>query len=304
MKKVLVTGASGFLGRHLVKRLNQLGWSISISNTKVANLSDHRNLYIYNDIKFDYIFHLAAKTKAGDWCKYHKGEQWIENQQINTNILKYWHENQPQSKLITFGTSCSYGPSSLPMPEDDYMKYDPDFDLYTYAMTKRMLLVGCQSLAAQYGLKYIYYVPSTLFGPDFDVTDTHFIFDLIKKISAGYYNNEIVQLWGNGSQKRELVYIDDVLNIILNTLHLENEVLNIGCGEDYSIKEYAKMISNILSYPEQNIQYDTSKFVGVSRKILDITKLKSCVNKDFVYTPLYESLQETINYFLKEKKYE
>jgi GDP-L-fucose synthase len=298
--KVLVTGATGFLGRHLVKKLKTLNYEVSISNSKIANLFEYKNLEIFDDKKFDYIFHLAAKTKAGDWCKYHKGEQWIDNQIINTNILKYWSEKQPQAKLISFGTSCSYGPSEYPMYESDYMMYSPDNDLYTYAMTKRMLLVGCESLANQYGLKYVHYIPSTLYGIDFDAHDTHFIFDLIKKIVRGKYEGAPVELWGNGHQKRELVYVDDVVNIILNGLHLNNEVVNISSGKDYTIRDFAKIICDMVDYPINNIIYDETKFTGVKRKTLDITKLKLMLDKDFKFTELNVGVKNTIDYYLNE----
>ena len=141
MKNILVTGATGFLGSHLIKKLKQLNYTIFISNTKVANLNNITNLKIYDDIRFDYIFHLAAVTKAGDYCLKHKGDQWLSNQTINTNILRYWKEKQPQAKMICMGTSCSYSPD-LPMVEENYLLGQPDEGLYTYAMTKRMLLVG------------------------------------------------------------------------------------------------------------------------------------------------------------------
>jgi len=140
MRNILVTGSTGFLGRHLIKKLKNLDYNIYESNTKIANLIDINNLKIYNKVKFDYIFHLAAKTKAGDWCKYHKGEQWIDNQILNTNILKYWYEYQPQAKMICFGTSCSYGPCDDPLIESDYLLHEPDEDLYTYAMINQMLI--------------------------------------------------------------------------------------------------------------------------------------------------------------------
>ena len=97
-KIALVTGATGFLGRHLIKRLKLDNWIVYISNRKNANLDTYENLFVFNDIKFTHIFHLAANTKAGDWCKYNKAEQWITNQVLNTNILKYWVEFQPQAK--------------------------------------------------------------------------------------------------------------------------------------------------------------------------------------------------------------
>ena len=176
MKKILLTGNRGFFGRHLTKKFESIGWDIYVSNTDVANLVDEKNLHIYNDIKFDYIFHLAAHTKAGDYCLYHKGDQFEINQTINTNILKYWRTHQSQAKMIAMGTSCSYSPG-LPLTEENYLKGEPDSGLYVYAMTKRMLLVGLKSYAEQFGLKYIYYVPSTLYGEEFDIDDSHFIFD-------------------------------------------------------------------------------------------------------------------------------
>jgi len=296
--KVLVTGLSGYLGRHLKRHMDKLGWDISISNTKVANLMDDKNLHIYNDVKFDYIFHLAAHTKAGDYCLYHKGEQFEINQRINSNILKYWNDHQPQAKMIAMGTSCSYSPEYV-MMEDHYLLGEPDEGLYTYAMTKRMLLVGLKSYAEQYGLKYMYYIPSTLYGPDFELDDSHFIFDLIKKINKGKEEEESgVELWGDGYQKRELIYVDDAINIMLQTLQLENIVLNLGTGIEYSIREYAQTICDELGYDSSDIFYDTTKYVGVRSKRLDTTRLKT-VLPDFKFTSLDEGLVGTIKYYQK-----
>jgi len=293
--KVLVTGISGFLGRHLKKKLDELGWEVLISNTKVANLMDDKNLHVYNDVKFDYIFHLAAHTKAGDWCLYHKAEQYEVNERINANILKYWSDHQPQAKMIAMGTSCSYSPDTL-MSEENYLKGEPDTGLYTYAMTKRMLLVGLKSYAEQYGLKYMYYVPSTLYGTDFELDDSHFIFDLIKKIYSGKNHGTDVELWGDGYQKRELVYVNDAINIMFYTLHLENKILNLGTGVEYTIREYAQSICNAVDYNSDDIFYDTSKYVGVRSKRLDTTEMFNLL-PDFKFTPMDEALSTTINYY-------
>ena len=158
--KVLVTGATGFLGTHLIRKLKNMNWDISISNTKIANLNNVENLYCYNDIEFDYIFHLAAVTKAGDYCLKNPATQWLENQTINTNILRYWSENQPQAKMICMGTSCSYTPG-IEMKEDNYLVGVPEKSLYTYAMTKRMLLNGLLAIEKQHGLNWLYFIPST-----------------------------------------------------------------------------------------------------------------------------------------------
>jgi GDP-L-fucose synthase len=249
---ILITGNRGFLGRHLSLSLEKLNCNLYFSNTKIANLMDYKNLKIYDNIKFDFIFHLAAHTKAGDYCLYHKGEQFEINQTINTNILKYWREYQPQAKMIAMGTSCSYSPD-LSLTEENYLKGEPDSGLYVYAMTKRMLLIGLKSISEQYGLKYMYYVPSTLYGEEFDIDDSHFIFDLIKKIYSGKkYGTEVV-LWGDGHQKRELIYVKDAIDIILKTLDSENNIINLGTGVEYSIRDYAKKICNFIRYDENKI---------------------------------------------------
>ena len=106
-----------------------------------------------------------------------------------------------------------------------------------------------------------------------------------------------VELWGHGYQKRELVYIYDAINIVMKTLHLENETINIGSGNDYSIRDYANIISSILGYDPAGINYNTEKFIGVNRKVLSTDKLNALI-PDLEFTPLTESIQNTIDYFL------
>ena len=221
----LVTGATGFLGRHLTKVLHARNFKVAISNTKTNSLDRVENLTHLKE-KFDYIFHLAAVTKAGDYCLTHQGDQWISNQKINTNILDYWKNHQPQAKIICMGTSCSYSPD-LPMCEENYQKGEPEEGLYTYAMTKRMLLAGLQSIGGQYGLKWLYFIPSTLYGPDFELDDNHFIFDLIRNCYNAKHKGTPFSIWGDGTQRRELVYVGDAVKSILNLLNEENQIFNI-----------------------------------------------------------------------------
>tara|TARA_Y100000361_G_scaffold105017_1_gene94717 strand:- start:88 stop:996 length:909 start_codon:yes stop_codon:yes gene_type:complete len=300
---VLVTGATGFLGRHLIKKLQSLDYNIYTSNSK------HCNLHNYNDlcnnlrnIKFDYIFHLAAMTKAGDYCLHHKGEQWIDNQLLNTNILKFWASEQQQAKFIAMGTSCMYEPSTNRLKEELCMSGTPEEGLITYAHTKRMLLLGLQSLAHQYKLNYLYFIPSTLYGDNFDLNDNHFIFDLVKKIYNGKYLNKKVSLWGDGLQKRELIYVEDAIDIIFKLKDLDNKIINLGTGQDNTIQDFAKCICNKLNFDSNKIYYDTTKYTGARRKILCIDNLLSLIGKNYKFTSIEDGISAVIEYYKNSSK--
>lgn len=296
---ILVTGGTGFLGRHLVARLHQVPSNIvTVANTSHCNLLERDNLLRLADKPFDVIYHLAAWTKAGDFCLRYPGDQWIHNQLINTNMLWYWSRYQPRATFVTMGTSCAYPDGYQDLVESDYMTGEPSADLYTYAMTKRMLLQGLRSLHQQYGLNYQYLIPSTLYGTKFEKSDNHFIFDLITKIYNGRVHDQPVVLWGDGSQIRELIYVQDAVNLICDfTKKNLNQVLNLGTGLGYSIRQYAETISAIFDYDSRKIQYDiNAAYIGVGRRVLDSTKLKN-QSDNYKFTPLDKGLRETIEYF-------
>lgn len=292
---ILVTGGTGFLGGHLVKKLENLGHKVYISNTKKYNLDKVENLYELNDISFDYIFHLAAATKAGDYCLTHQGDQWRNNQLLNTNILIYWKDYQPQAKLISMGTSCSY-PVDLPMEEKNYLVGLPGKDLFTYAMTKRMLLTGLMAFEKQYGLKWLCFIPSTLYGPGFQEHDNHFIFDLIRKIYNGENYGDDVELWGDGYQRRELIYVDDAVDAMLNLLDEENEIFNLGSSNDLPIRHYAEEICNSIGYDHDKISYNTDKYVGVRKRKLEVDKVQQ-LSLNYCKTSLREGLEKTVKFY-------
>jgi GDP-L-fucose synthase len=223
---------------------------------------------------------------------HHKGEQFEINQRINSNILKYWNDHQRQAKMIAMGTSCSYSPE-LPLTEDNYLKGQPDEGLYTYAMTKRMLLVGLKSYAEQYGLKWLYFVPSTLYGPNFEENDNHFIFDFIKNCHKAKYDDKKFVIWGDGTARRELIYVEDACQTMINLLGQNNEIFNLGAGEDHSINDFAKYVCELYNYDHNLIEHDLSKYVGVKSKLLDINKT-SDLN---LLRPLKKGLEKTINWY-------
>lgn len=296
--KVLVTGGGGFLGRHLVPELQKRGHEVVAPSSKQVDLTKVGSLASYDSQKFDRIFHLAAWTQAGDFCLKHPGEQWIINQQMNTNMLAWWQAKQPQAKLISMGTSCSYDPN-LPLVEENYLTGLPIESLFTYAMTKRMLQSGLQSFSKQFGMKYLTVVPSTLYGGGYhkDGRQMHFIFDLIRKIIGGKRRGEKVVLWGDGHQKRELVHVVDFVRILLDLdQKVENELVNIGAGEEHSIREFAQAICDVVGYDFAKIEFDTTKYVGTRSKFLAVAKLKK-LDPAYKMIPLAKGLEETIRWF-------
>jgi GDP-L-fucose synthase len=301
--KILVTGASGFLGTHLCHALEKEGHLVTRLSSKNCDLTNADSLDAFNGTQYDQIFHLAAWTQAGDFCLFHPGEQWVINQKMNTHVLSWWQQRQSQAKLVSMGTSCAYAPE-LELVEENYLLGLPIDSLFTYAMTKRMLYVGLRSLEKQYRLKHLTLVPSTLYGAGYhtDGRQMHFIFDLIRKIIRGKLHGEPVVLWGDGHQRRELVLVDDFVSIALKlTAIRENDLVNIGAGEEFTIRHFAELICQHVGYDFKNIQFDTSKYVGAKSKCLAIGKLKKVI-PGLHFTPLEKGLGQTIEWFMQEGK--
>jgi GDP-L-fucose synthase len=290
------------MGTALCRRLEAAGHSVVKLNSKNCDLRARASLDAFSGVKYDRIWHLAAWTQAGDFCLRHPGEQWLINQQINTNVLDWWRAAQPQAKLVCMGTSCSYEPGSS-LKEENYLKGMPIDSLFTYAMTKRMLYAGALALNKQFGLNYLCLVPSTLYGPGYhtDGRQMHFIFDLIRKIARGKLYGDKVELWGDGSQRRELVHADDFTATALKLDAIcDNQLVNIGSGEEFTIRHFAELICRKLAYDPGLIKYDESRYVGAKSKCLDITKLKGLL-PGLTQIPLTTGLDATVDWFLKEK---
>jgi|TARA_B100001964_G_C14258224_1_gene613623 GDP-L-fucose synthase len=297
-KKILISGGSGFLGKNLTKYLmNDERYDVSSFSSSELNLLNYESFNNLKTIKFDKIFHLAAWTQAGDFSLYNSGMQWINNQLINSNILRWWHSEQPQAKLLSIGTSCSYDEKSS-LKEEEYLIGSPIESLYTYGMCKRMLHIGKMSLSKQFGLKYLTTVPSTLYGPNYELSEKipHFIFDLIKKIILGKKYNKEVELWGDGYQRRELVYVDDYIKqLLLLDENLENDICNIGAGEDHSIRDFAKLICKYVDYNFDLIKFNKDKYTGAKSKKLNTDKIKSLL-PNYNKIKLNDGLEKTINF--------
>jgi len=295
--RVLVTGGSGFLGTRLCGALERRGDDVTAIHSRSHDLRNPSALDTLTG-HFDLIFHLAAWTQAGDFCLKHPGEQWLVNQQINTTVLSWWARDQPDAKLISMGTSCGYDPN-LPLVETNYLAGVPIDGLYTYAMCKRMLHIGQQALSRQFGLRYLTLIPSTLYGPGYhtDGRQMHFIFDLIRKILRASLGGPRPVLWGNGEQKRELIHVNDFVATALHlAAHYENDLFNVGAGEEFSIRQFAAIICKHVGYPFEDIEFDSTRYVGAVSKCLDVHKTRSLYGRGMP-TSLEAGLADTIEWF-------
>jgi GDP-L-fucose synthase len=186
------------------------------------------------------------------------------------------------------------------MSEENYLLGEPENSLYAYAMTKRMLLVGLKSLQKQYNLKWLYFVPSTLYGPGFELEDNHFIFDFIRNCYLSKFDNKDFIIWGNGEQRRELIYVEDAINIMLSLINKENEIYNLGSGEDCSINEFAKKVCDVYEYDFKMVKHDLKKYIGAKQKKLDTKKVENLLYPNsIVDIDLETGLKISIDYFIK-----
>jgi len=281
---IIVTGASGFVGRHLIPALEEQGHIVYALNS-----SDFTDIWLLEDI--DYIIHLAVKTAAGGYCQTHQGEQYLINSAINSDMLSCWKQMYPNAKMVTFGSSCGYDKNVI-KTEDNYLKGEPEPGYEVYGTIKRSLLIGLRALKQEYRMDYSYLIPSVFYGPEYDMHDKHFIFDLIRKIVNAKNGGDKVVLWGTGDQTRELIFIKDAVDIIIQAMTWDKEIVNLSSGKEYSIKEYAQTICNIVGYDFNLIEWDTTAFVGSSNKKLINTHLQ-----DYNFTSLEEGLKQTIKYY-------
>ena len=290
----LILGGSGYLGKHWIHFLRKQNVEFDAPERSELDLLDFES---FNKLSRNYevILYLAAHTQAGDWCLSHPGEQWIKNQSMNTNVLRFWLEKSPNSKMVAMGTSCGYSPH-LEMVEDNYLKDEPESSLLTYALTKRMLYQGLISINQQYGLDYLHLIPATLYGQNYhtDGRQKHFIFDLINKVSTAKSRNEDVILWGDGYQRRELTHVEDFIeNATFFIQNFKNLSLNLGSQRDLSIREYAETISEIIGFDHLAIKYDTNAYTGSTKKLLNSKKAMNLYS-DYKIRDLRDSLQKII----------
>lgn len=278
--KILVTGAHGFLGRHLVTKLKDSGCrQIFTPTQQECDLRIRENISrLLNETKPDIIIHLAARVGGiGANMKY-PGGFFFDNLIMGVQLMEE-ARLRGVKKFVAIGTVCAY-PKFTPVPfkEEDLWNGYPEETNAPYGLAKKMLLVQSQAYRKQYGFNSIFLLPVNLYGPgdSFDLEDSHVIPALIRKFyEAKRESKKEVVLWGTGNVSREFLYVQDCAEAIALATEKYNksEPVNIGSGFEIQIKDLAKKISEIIGFRGRTV-WDTSKPDGQPRRCLDVTKAK------------------------------
>ena len=280
--RVLVAGANGMVGSAIVRNLKNKGYNNIIQgthdNVDFTN-QDETERYFCSE-EPEYVFVAAAKVGGIVANIKYKAEFLTDNLQIQTNIIQQSY-NFGVKKLLFLGSSCIYPRmAKQPITEDQLMTgpLEPSND--AYAIAKIAGIMMCQAYKEQYGFNAISLMPTNLYGPNdnFDLQTSHVLPSMIAKFHHALSHSESweVKLWGDGSAMREFLHVDDLAEACYTCMqnYNESEHINVGTGEDVTIKELAKIIADIVGYT-RNVNWDTSKPNGTPRKVLSVNKIKS-----------------------------
>jgi GDP-L-fucose synthase len=300
--KIYVAGHRGMVGSSIVRKLNKEGFSNIVTQTSaeldLRNQEDVNNFF--KNEKPAYVFLAAAKVGGIMANNTYKADFLYDNLMIETNIIQAAHKNDVK-KLLFLGSSCIY-PKLAPQPlkEEYLLSGFLESTNEPYAIAKIAGIKLCEYYREQFGCNYISLMPTNLYGfnDNYDLQNSHVLPALIRKFhTAKITNTPAVSLWGTGSPKREFLYVDDLANACLHLMQHYNEkqFLNIGTGEDMTIRELAEMIKNIVGYKGE-ISWDTTKPDGTPRKLMDVSKAHALGWKHAV--SLEEGIEKTYANFL------
>ena len=279
--KILVAGANGMVGSAIVRNLESKGYTNIIKGTRddvdFTN-QDETERYFCSE-EPEYVFLAAAKVGGIMANRNYKAEFLTENLQIQTNIIQQSY-NFGVKKLLFLGSSCIYPKmATQPITEDQLLTgpLEPTND--AYAIAKIAGIKMCQAYKEQYGFNAISLMPTNLYGPNdnFDLETSHVFPALIRKFhEAKESNSPYVECWGDGSAMREFLHVDDLAEACYRCMisYDSSEIINIGTGQDLTIKDLTELISIIIGYRGE-IKWDTSKPNGSPKKVLNVDKIKT-----------------------------
>lgn len=279
--KIFVAGHRGLVGSAITRRLTQAGYDNLLLRTRLeVDLTDFRQvLHLFEMERPEYVFLAAAKVGGIQANNIYRADFILENLKIQNNVIESaWKTGV--KKLMFLGSSCIY-PKMAPQPlKEDYLLTGVlEQTNEPYAVAKIAGIKTCESFNRQYGTNYISVMPTNLYGPNdnFDLNNSHVLPALIRKfVSAKEEGAKTVTIWGTGSPRREFLYADDMADacVFLMENYSGDQFVNIGTGEDVTIKELAETIQKITGFKGELV-FDASKPDGTPRKLLDVSKLRS-----------------------------
>ena len=304
--KIFVAGHRGMVGSAIVRRLQAEGFTqILTRNRSDLDLLDRLAVRRFFEIERpEFVFDAAARV-GGIIANSEKPVEFlIENLTIQNNVIQA-AADFGAAKLLFLGSSCIY-PKLAPQPisEDSLLTgpLEPTNDAYALAKIAGIKL--CQSYAKQYVKNFISAMPTNLYGPNdnFDLRTSHVLPALIRKVhEAKTSGARTVAVWGTGTPRREFLHVDDLADACLFLLNNYDspEIVNIGCGEDFTIRELVETVCETLGF-DGDLVFDTSKPDGTPRKLLNIEKLRSLGWSPRI--PLREGILDAYTWFLKSAR--
>ncbi len=279
--KIYVAGHRGMVGSAIIRKLQKEGFTNIV--TRTSSELDLRNQQAVADFfakeKPDFVYLAAAKVGGIVANNTYRADFIYENIMIQSNIIHQAYVNKVK-KLMFLGSSCIY-PKLAPQPlKEDYLLTGLlEQTNEPYALAKIAGIKMCDAYRAQYGCNFISVMPTNLYGPNdnYDLQNSHVLPALIRKFHTAKAKNEkAVEVWGTGSPLREFLHADDLADACFYLMQNYNEagLVNIGVGEDITIKDLALLVKKIVGF-EGELKFDTSKPDGTPRKLMDVSKLHS-----------------------------
>jgi len=277
--KIYIAGHRGMVGSALVRKLNKEGYNnIIVKTSSELDLRSQEAVeHFFETEKPDYVFLAAAKVGGILANNTYRADFIYDNLMIEANIIKAAQKFDTK-KLMFLGSSCIYPKfAEQPMREDALLTGILEPTNEPYAIAKIAGIKLCDAFRDQYGCNFISVMPTNLYGPNdnYDLEKSHVLPALLRKIhTAKKEGKPSVEMWGTGSPKREFLHVDDLAEACFYLMQTYNQagLVNIGTGEDISIRDLALMIMDVVGY-EGELTHDLTKPDGTPRKLMDVSKL-------------------------------
>lgn len=296
-KRVLVTGAHGFLGSHVMERVKKLDCEYWDASSKAHDLTNEEQAHaLFYHSRPQIVIHLAATCGGIGANSKSPADFWRDNILMGVHVLEMSRVCEVE-KLVMVGTTCSYPKfAEVPFKECDLWNGYPEETNAPYGIAKRCLLEGAKAYRQQYGLDVTTLIPTNLYGPNdnFDLGSSHIIPAVIRKCSE---DDKALKLWGTGKPTRDFLYVEDCADAIIKAVECNDPgPINLGSGREVSIFETAKLISDMMGAGRW-ISFEKDKPDGQPRRALDSSKAEEILGWKAT-TQLEYGLRKTIDWYV------